>query len=75
MRNEENGYDLGELLKAIDLVADTFTGARIALAAEIAGEALELPEGHEGKTPLLAKALQLRTVGPTDDLSNALGGR
>ena len=66
----ETGYNWDELLRAVDLVCDTFPGVRLPLAGEIAAAALEFPEGHEGKTPLLAKALQLRSVKPTDDLRN-----
>ena len=67
---EEQAYDWGELLRAVDLVADAFPKARLALAAEIAAEAVDLPQGHEGKALLLAKVKRLRTVGPTDDLRN-----
>jgi len=67
---EEPRYNWDELLRAVDLVADTFPKARLALAAEIAAEALDLPEGHEGKALLLEKCQQLRSVKPTDDLRN-----
>ena len=67
---EETGYNWGELLRAVDLVADTFPSVRLALAAEIASEALDLPSDHEGRGLLLEKSRQLRTIGRTDDLRN-----
>ena len=67
---EETRYNWDELLRAVDLVADTFPKARLALAAEIAAEALDLPSDHEGRGLLLEKSRQLRTIGRTDDLRN-----
>ena len=67
---EETRYNWDELLRAVDLVCDTFPGVRLPLAGEIAAGALDLPEGHEGKALLLAKVKWLRTVGPTEDLRN-----
>lgn len=68
--NMGENYDWGALLKAIDLVAETFPGVRLALAVEIAGAARALPRDHEGRRRLLEKARQLRSIGSTDDLPN-----
>jgi len=67
---EDTGFDWGQLIRSVNEVADVFPGCRLALAAEIAAEALNLPEGHEGKALLLEKSKQLRSVKATEDLRN-----
>ena len=67
--DEEPGFEWDELIKAVETVADAFTGVRPALADEIAKEASELDDGHEGKLLLLHVSGRVRRALPTDDLS------
>jgi len=70
--DDPEGYDPKELLRAINRVADTFSGIRLPLADAIDDFLAEMPDAERNPlTPLLReKGRQLRLIGPTQDLTN-----